>query len=364
MKKGILALVCLLIITCSIETKASTWDEAEYNGCTDFREGRAWAIKPKENIWKCIDTNGETVFVLEEGETPLTQFAHGVACTSTGNIYDSDGEIICSVEDGLYDTIYNNLDFFEGYFVVSKTTNTITDAVKEYGILDYNLQWALEPSEEYENLQSAPGLNESKFGLFWIDDYYDIETGETLEYEEMYNRLLARKIESARHEDLFFLEVNGSTGWNDETESFDLEKAGFKDAKTGFYDRDNKLVIDLSEYKKVECLNGFCNGLSSLKITNEVGGQFWAVIDKEGNFYKEPLQVNLIYGAGQNMVTIENTDREYDILNPDQEIVGTLHFVSEKKYNRGSCWFTPDGIAKVALYENGYIYITTEGKKL
>jgi hypothetical protein len=64
---------------------------------------------------------------------------------------------------------------------------------------------------------------------------------------------------------------------------------GFSANKTGFYDRNKKLVIDLSSYGSAYPIGHFSGGYCTMQLGNPQGSRFTTIIDKSGNPMFEPL---------------------------------------------------------------------------
>jgi hypothetical protein len=171
---------------------------------------------------------------------------------------------------------------------------------------------------------------------------------------------------------------------------FYLISGGGRDAKTGFYDINGNLVIDLSEYTVVHSARGrmmvpaFSGGYCPLVLQNAQGAHFYTVIDKTGRFLFEPKpypyswddKTFVTHDSGLIMLWQEvgSEHRSFKVTAVDTsgktvfELSNLDSFRNRPNFQSGSQFNFHEGVAHVSViirnYEFDEYYIDKTGKRL
>ncbi len=157
----------------------------------DFFEGKAW-VKPQGERWLCIDKDGRVCFALEHGDTPISDFSHGIAILDGNRLVNEDGVIISQASPDTYDNIITDvytpaMEYFENFYgftnrehVAFQKSNAVMDGVvfveKHYdtysltdtwvGVIGYNGQWICEPNDRLaEFLEILEGNWDARYAV-------------------------------------------------------------------------------------------------------------------------------------------------------------------------------------------------------
>ena len=296
-----------------------------YDG-TAFSDDVAWVLRSKPEYindqgggWECIDDKGNTLFKLENNSFPLTDFIDGAASIATNNAYNyterddkivnKSGKVIFP-KDSTYK--YHYLVSYGAYTFVERYINTIEKTEVQTGIVDNTGEWVLEPTPDLTARSKLDYMANEALGDSFFDDnirfailqvnygdynFYDARSNEFFKSgynDDNYLELVLRSVKYLYMEDLIFLangDYQGEKGLRIQGSaySFDLEKLGFHNKGTGFYDRNKNMAIDLSSYKNAEAVGGFSDGYCSVILQNPEGNSFATVIDNKGNQMFEPI---------------------------------------------------------------------------
>jgi len=293
--------------------------ETYFYDVRDFSNGVAWVQRESSSPWECIDNKGNTLFSLDEGSEPKTDFSNEGAIIETTDsnnktkeeIIDKSGNVVFPKDDG-YE--YRIVDSYGNYHFVTRHINTFEKTEDQIGIVDNAGNWVLEPTPDLEIYKSSLSIGYGGIGnvSYKGNDYYDAHLNEFFkkpnkvtstddwEDKKINNlELIRRTLPSLYADDLYFFRAYNKDyslkGTNMlyisyfDDPNFDLTKLGFNNSVTGFYDQNKELVIDLSSYNDPEAIGGFSNGYCSLSLKNPQNSPFWTIIDKKGNKMFEPI---------------------------------------------------------------------------
>ena len=250
---SVFLLLVVSILLCSCEKENSNlYDPSKFT----FFDERAWVYEEKlEGFFtrrmnlislSCIDTSGRVIFTIQDEPKYPSNFCNGYALYDTSYLIDTEGTIKNLAEDFGDLEIQRKPDddyHFDGYIIVQKLINN----VKMTGIIDSsNWTWHMNPTEKLNELtQDVHFLYTTK------EDYYDMLLNEFISREEYLIRKVTRTFPDYG---IMFFEQNES-----KPEHFYYKyknSSGYvimdKDNKTGYYDNDFNLVLDLSEYREVK----------------------------------------------------------------------------------------------------------------
>lgn len=342
------------------------WHLNRYWG--DFHDDAAWveADLGDLGVFDCVvSTEGEILFISDNGEGSGSDFYHGV-CQMEERLMDREGNTIWSVEDAIrygdsiwgsgsttgafliqeYDDDYNPI--YHGYTKVVLSVDCFDFTGEAYGIVDFEGKWLVEP------VRDLYGYASEEYGVCTPDllSLYNILTGEYAEFPET-DEGYQSKDETYRswvlHNQAVF---EGGMTIRHEDDGY---------PKTGFYDEDGNLKIDLSDYNlsllDIDSLNGeFCGGYRSLIIPNAEGAWFYTIIDEEGNRVLNPVR-----GTDHGRFTGTYFARYNDDYTESDERYAYCDLTGEKKIG-DTFWEASDfrcGRAFVRKSE-GYLYCIDE----
>lgn len=255
-----------------------------------FSDGKAFvSINGDHSKTYCIDKTGTILFELDMADRIMIDqiydvFVNGYAFIGNG-ICDESGKVTLPEDVGA--TRFHDIALSGGYILAEKVSSSFNGSKKELGVMNTSFEWVVEPSEQlYEAVSdSLPHLyrSESSYyidGFIYFDKnhcYMNVRTGEILK--------------------------TAPTSILNEKLKFDT--IGYKNIY-----RDT--IIDLSEYSTLTAGTKFENGKAVIRFHNsDVGKEYFTVIDKDGNFAFEPVEIKL------DMINWVYVDDEY-VLFKDQ----------------------------------------------
>ena len=345
----------------------------------DYSEGVAWIRRNtitdswdssyRFSFWSCIDVEGKTVFSIEEDMIPVTGFSNGIAVIATDqdlytfgsyknpSIIDKTGSILWSLDkDGktegerffgvdavenieLYVEMNEFIDL--GYIFILFHINTFEYSGVKLGVLDSNLDWYLDPTNELCDLTSLHSLSFVGSGIY--EAKVSIGSGEDFLYDSLTNEFVGRT-NVDRETVSGWVEQNRLKIENDSL-TFINEKDA-QDGLVGFYNEKGELVIDLSSYN-ITGSPFFINGYCVLDIKNEQGAGYTVVINKAGEQMAAPIK----QGAHGNIVNglfwMRNSDGSgFSYLDENMKVV--IPDIDESLPEQMND-FTEEGIARISV---------------
>ena len=120
----------------------------------NFSDGVAWVSETTPGPfgiiggqWHLIDKTGRIILSLDDGESPTTNFSHGVAIVLRSDmraeLIDKTGYVISSPNSGEYDAIHGFIPDI-GMILVSKRVETFELTENQAGIIDSRGNWQVE----------------------------------------------------------------------------------------------------------------------------------------------------------------------------------------------------------------------------
>ena len=351
--------------------------ETTFNDAHDFSEGVAWVQVEKDGNWSCIDGSGTVRFSLGADEFPVTDFIDGGAVVQTG--YQDQSKVIRLVDKG-GNTVFPSADDKNVYIyvgstlgdtAVARTVNSIRVTETQDGILDSSGKWIVEPTGElilgdqtvfgYGILPVGDGPGGGSYKNY---RYYDAHTNSFFSEAPGtdYLRLEKHIIPYLYHEDLAFL-AHDPSGFLNLPGYASMPDLGFKADKTGFYNRNKKLVIDLSGYPRGVYPRGdFSGGYCSLDLWNPQQNQFSVIIDKTGKEMFEPVAGGGIGAFSQGLAFMDMTQDGGQNQNGDSYYMDATGTKVITGLETGFP-FADNGLARVKLAgADGFSFIDTTGK--
>ena len=345
----------------------------------DFSEGLAFVkLEGTNDKTFCINKKGEIVFTLE-GNYNCGTFHNGIAFIYNSMQYGVTNVYICNTEGNLtspadlggtafltvpYIYAAQPYDcFFGDYILITNTTTTFTGSATTLGIMNNELEYIVEPSEElyelYKNhydtqrTQYYDGyLYQDNSNLYEDNRYLNLRTGEEgFDLQTMYD-----SIQIQNPSDLWKYQAN-------------YNENGYKD------ERDNSVQIDLTQYEKTLYKAGpFENGTAPLVFRSEgaTGYQvFFTIMDEDGQFQFEPYAISSIYYSivrenNSYLLWIKHNTREgykLSMLLFDEN--GQLKQY-EEEFPGSQCFISmADDVIRINTYtDGGYFYYTKDFEPL
>lgn len=370
-----------------VEPEPVKYPDAYYSA-RDFHEGVAWVsrgIVTDDNgylvqftSWEAIDTKGETVFALDIGAVPLTDFDNGVAVINLPSLGNPDVDTPAELEEKTYCNIVdktgrvafpregdtNNYRYSgthqNGVTFVRRVIDDYQGYWSSPGIVNSDGSWILEPSEDTKKMQfgetSAPedGLIKiNYYKNYWFFDTVNrqfIEDSETWQIREEKTRAL---VEDRLYADgMIYLELSAARGtysakykdyfiyWDDHTNGYEYPSTKLKETSkkyTALYNQDKKLIPLYDMYEDSEPVGTFNSGYSSIMLRD-----YAAIIDKTGNPTFEPVEGAEIFQFSNGLAMFkEKADSDYSYIDiTGEKVITGVH----EGYP-----FSEDGFARVIM---------------
>lgn len=262
LKKIFVCIVFLILSGCGKKEEARTFDPKKY----EYHDGVAWVHLTEKHLFStsylgvvCIDENGTEIFSMPE-ENNVSNFYNNIALVSSRYIINKSGEVLHDLKKELDVKIKMLPDsYFDGFIFVEKAV----DGVTMTGILSSGLEWLIEPTSKLNDIEAKGNF------LYYSDaiGYYDAKKNEFINEDKYRLRHIRRSFPESG---LIFLSQDYgnifvySTDYSDE--EIRLEGEG---NRTGFYNKDLKMVLDMSNYPNVKPLSEFVDGKCLIKFETE-----------------------------------------------------------------------------------------------
>jgi hypothetical protein len=354
------------------------------NNQVSDKSSTSYASTPQSKNWELIDDKGKTKFSLRSGEEPMSDFVDGAAVIKTTNekqdvthkLIDKNGDII--FPKGEDSNGYRFVVWYGKYYFAVRHVNTFDKTEDQTGIVDNTGSWVLEPTHDLKLGGSLTTATEA-YGIinhvyYHDNNFYDAHANEFFRSDEKDGdspESARRYIKYAYGDGLVFLHKTDEDklGFKYPTQSWDFNVwyklqgqlaagAGFTGSETGFYDTNNKPVIDLSSYEDVSAVGGFTDGYCPLFVENQQDSKFSTVIDKKGSRMFEPIPVKIgQISCGRILANLEKPNEQYYIDVSGKTVISSISDGSD---------FSDNCLAKVAKTNQGGIvstyYIDADGK--
>lgn len=262
-----------------------------------YYDGVAWVQLYEESFWNreygdlvCIDEDGVELFsTTDVNIRQVSNFANGIALVDERYIIDKEGNTVHDLKAELGVTIemfprykpgvvgmtedYSVERYFDGFIIVHKTV----EGVMMTGMLNSELEWVVEPTAKFQDICPKDNC------LYYNSTvgFYDALTKEFIDEDEYQFRHMTRCFPASG---MIFLEHQG---YNKFTYSLGEVKGRIyleNLDKTGFYDRNLQLLLDLSEYSSVMPLSDFRGDKCLIQFEDARGEVYVGLIDLEGEF--------------------------------------------------------------------------------
>lgn len=292
-------------------TSASVFSEGLAFVCIDGNKEKAY----------CVNKQGYIVFEVDaqipsfNGEI-LTKFVNGFAfwCGGVdfvnGAICDSKGEITRPEDVGT--TAFFGFALNGGYIVATRITADYNSAKKELGVMNTKFEWILQPSEQLYN-ELGKDLSSALFtGDFCANDYL---------YFDGCKKYL--NVNTGEVSDAVNVQLPSET-WLYYTDNT-------------FRNTNEEIMLSLNHLDNIEGtkLNTYKNGKIPVTFFNpQVGKRFWTLIDENGAFLFDPIEMEGFDGAwsvfhwvkfdGEYTVFYNDSSDKLSSYNSKGELVGEL----------------------------------------
>lgn len=262
--------------------KARTFDVNFYS--YDFCEGVAWVqlydrpfLSRRENGVVCIDENGVEIFNLPEvNKDEVSNFYNGIALIDSRYIISKEGTILHDLKEKFDIEIIMLPDhYFDGFIFVRRIVNDVIMT----GVMNSDLEWQIEPTSKLEDFEVKANF----LYYFYSMGYYDALSNEFINENEFQYRHIQRSFQES-----------GMIFWDksyDGTFSYACEymeergNINLPDSyRTGLYNKNLELVLDLSQYDSVMSLSDFQNDKCLIEFSASNEELYAGVINTDGEF--------------------------------------------------------------------------------
>lgn len=268
-------LIVFLFSSCGKEEKVYNSKLYKYN------DGVAWVqlTKTKWMIFSenagvvCIDESGSEIFSLSANKNQLSNFNNGIALVSDGRVIDKNGNTVRNLSNDFgIESIIIPI-YFEGHIFVSKDVNK----VEMTGLLNNNFEWVIEPTSKLNDIKQMGNHIYYNKSI----GYYDALENEKIDSDEFTMRHIQRCFTDSG---IIFLKGEGQDKFTYSTKTTKGEIKLGAECKTGLYNSDLQMVLDLSMYNQVTSLSEFQNGKCLIEFTTHQNGKIVGLIDINGEF--------------------------------------------------------------------------------
>lgn len=247
--------------------------EGKITGASDFNDGYALVcVNGNENTTYCIDKKGNIIFQIGKDFSvsgKIYQKIENGHLSTTKGIYDMTGKLTRPEDVGA--SQFYDVAFSGGYILVAKVTADYSSTKKEIGVMNFAYEWVVEPSEEIytaieKDLSHLTAMNHQSYyyeGYIYFaysDCYLNVTTGEILE----------------------------TIGQNAPSAEWTYSSKG------KFGDIKGNVMLDLTVHDNIKLIYGtkFVNGKAPVMFHNaEARMWFFTLVDEQGNFQFEPVQI-------------------------------------------------------------------------
>lgn len=250
----------------------------------EFYEGMAWVqlydrpfLALREDGVVCIDENGVEVFSLPEvNEDEVSNFCNGIALIDSRYIINKEGTILHDLKEEFDLEIIMLPDhYFDGFIFVRRIVNDVIMT----GVMNSDLEWQIEPTSKLEDFEVKANF----LYYFYSMGYYDALSNEFINEDEFQYRHIQRSFPESG---LIFLnkEYNGTFSYSckntEERGKIEMPES----CKTGFYNKNFDMVLDMSQYASVMPLTDFNNGKCLIRFSTMKEETYTGVINLDGEF--------------------------------------------------------------------------------
>lgn len=274
----IVFIVFIIFCGCGKKEEARSYNPKNY----EYHDGVAWVHLTEKHLFTttllgvvCIDENGTEIFSMPE-ENSVSNFHNGISLVSSRYIINKSGKMLHDLKKELDIKIKMLPDgYFDGFIFAEK----VVDGVTMTGILDSRIEWIIEPTSKLNDI-------EAKGNCLYYNNavgYYDAKKNEFIDEDKYRLRHVKRSFPESGliflmqdHENEFIY----STDYTDGKILLDGTSN-----RTGFYNKELKMVLDMSEYSDIEPLSDFINGKCLIRFeTKNKPNTHIGLINTNGEF--------------------------------------------------------------------------------
>lgn len=304
-------------------------------GGSVFSEGLAFvAVSDNSEITYCINKDGYIVFEISEKLVLYgiidQRFVNGHVLIN-GGICDTSGKITYPEDVGA--SKFYDIAFSGGYIIAEKVTSDYSSTKNELGVLNFEYEWVIEPSEALyaaleDGLYEALAIGTRSFysdGIAYFDEAecgLNINTGEIVDKRDV-------KIPSVKWRNF---------------------------ADNTYRDSDENVILDLSKTSNIVYDSGseFVNGKAPIRFYNQSANKSYiTLVDESGKFQFEPVEVvnvsEITYMDfdGDSIVVLSSDDQLIQCYNSKGELIGELDTSTLNSKAKFGCKID-DGVIKVS----------------
>lgn len=316
-----------------------------------FSEGFAWVRTDTPNQLAVIDTDGSIMFTLDNvsGTIEATPFYDGASVVYPSRqrnaygfaIYDTNGNLLSSSDDGDDATDIEFLAEGEGIYLLAKTTSGFSENKTVVYCIDKNGNMKSDEIEfpDFFNYRvfdyNYIGNGNFAFSGGGIIDGKLILDNDIYQYNADVDIIKDYIVQTVGREGV----IPGNTSMMGtymfmRADLYDRDNLDKFDEKSGWYDKDLNLAVSVPDYPDgvtVDEVGQFNGGYAPVKLRGADGKYYFTVIDKTGNQVYEPVggvEGYTQYSSSNGIVTfnvLENGSDTYYIIDKD----GTLYNLSD-----------------------------------
>lgn len=294
--------------------------EGKITGASVFNNGYALVcVNGDDDTTYCIDKEGNIIYQMDEkfsiNGTISSTIVNGQLLNKiigANAIYDMTGKATRPEDVGA--TKFYDIALEGGYILAEKVTADYASTKKEIGILNFDYEWVVEPSEEiYTAIEKDLSfLTAVNYGSYYHDGYIFFENSRC------------------------YLNIMTGEILNDIDHKTPSEHWTSYSTDGKYFDSDQNIMLDLSHHANVKLVFSpvFKNGKAPVFFHNvEAGAYFFTLVDETGNFQFDPVQVigipvvGYVSYDGQYLLI---SDRSYSVnrvqcYNAHGELVGSYY---------------------------------------
>ena len=294
--------VFILFCACGKKQKPKVFDPKSY----EFHDGVAWVqlyhrpfLTLYENGIVCIDENGVELFNISNvNMDDVSNFYNGIALVDHRYIIDKSGTVIHDLkkELGVEIDIFEE-NYFDGYIIAKKEVNEVVMT----GILDSSLNWLIEPTSKLDDYE----VEGNYLYYFYSLGYYDALNNQFIDEDEFKLRHIERSFPPSG---IIFLKQKQDNIFTYSSEYKEGSIELSNSCKTGFYNKNFEMIINMSDYDSVKPLSDFNYNQCLIQFETKQNEHYTGIITLDGEF----IFIHSGYVIEYNTEKIEFVDCYYD----------------------------------------------------
>ncbi len=265
----------------------------QINGASPFSEGLAIvSVSGNNDVYYCINKDGFIVFefprdAFVKAQLDFYKFEGGFVLSNIG-LYDKKGTLTTAEDLGVTRIFKTGLE--DGYILVEKITADYNSSKGEIGVLNFEFDWVVEPSEKIYNTIK--------------NDLRDLDSVQSDSY--YYNNTF--NFFSNSEKTYYTLDISSGDFSENKTLVLPSKKWQLYDASA--YDSIGNILVDISGIENARFGSSFVNGKAPVRFENtEAGKCFFTLVDENCEFSFEPVEVK-----GFQNITSAMFDGEYTLI--------------------------------------------------